>query len=226
MIFKEVVFRGVEVVELEEIAELIRLSKEYNEKVESVLRPPAIELKPYKSREVTLFSGEKMLIRQAERRDIPRIADFIRPLITLERDYYDIVGTRTYGELLGWKYQRYRNIWFIVGEVEGKIVGVADGRLYNEKIGISLHTIADPNLPGTGIGAHLAAAKWEHFFEYLGVEEVWITAESPRGLNDILKWKPKVRTDVQHELGGGTVYVITRERYEERKADRKRRLGW
>ncbi|MEM2430005.1 MAG: hypothetical protein QW779_05655 [Nitrososphaerales archaeon] len=211
---------------IEELSELIKLLKEYEEKVEAILAPPKMEMKPYKPREVTLFNGEKMLIRSAEKNEIPKLAEFLKPLLTLERDYYDIVGARTYAELLGWYYNRYRNIWFILGESRGKLVGVADGRLYNEKIGISLHTIADPNLPGTGIGAHLAAAKWEYFFEGLGVEEVWITAESPRGLNDILKWKPQIRTDVQHELGGATVYVITRERYEERKEDRKRRLGW
>lgn len=90
-----------------------------------------------------------MLIRKAEIEDIPRIGEFLKPLITLEKEYYDIVGTRTYAELLGWKHHRYRNIWFLVGEVKDRLVGVADGRLYNEKIGISLHTIADPNLPRT-----------------------------------------------------------------------------
>ena len=34
------------------------------------------------------------------RNGVEEIAEFLRPLITLDKDYYDIVETRTYGRTL------------------------------------------------------------------------------------------------------------------------------
>lgn len=210
--------------EISEVIEIMQKAKEAREcnrkwadKVESIMRPEEIQLKPYPPKVVTLTNGDDMLIRQATREDIPEILRKIKPFIDVEEFFFDLVAARMYAETLAWKYHRYRNIWFLIGMVRDEMVGVADGRLYNEKIGISLHTLAIKR--GLDIGAHLAAAKWEYFFEVLGVDEIYVAVESPLGLNDLCKWKPKLGAG-QHELGGATVYIIPKESYLEVKPQR------
>jgi hypothetical protein len=88
--------------------------------------------------------------------------------------------------------------------------------MMNKDIGISLHTLAIDR--GLRVGSHLFAAKMEHHIEYLGQNEVWITAESPIGFR---RWMVEYglikQTDVQHELGGATSFKLTRELYFETK---------
>ena len=71
------------------------------------------------------------------------------------------------------------NEYCLAGQIDGILVGIVNGRMMNEDIGISLHTLAIDR--GLRIGAHLFAAKMEHHIEYLNQKEVWITAESPIG---------------------------------------------
>ncbi|GFP27490.1 hypothetical protein HKBW3S33_00903, partial [Candidatus Hakubella thermalkaliphila] len=72
------------------------------DKLEAQLRPPATELPPYPPKFLMLASGEKMVIRQAKREEVPFLLEVIRPLISVERDFYDLVAARMYAELLGW----------------------------------------------------------------------------------------------------------------------------
>ena len=55
-------------------------------------------------------------------------------------------------------------------QIDGTLVGMVNGRLMNEDIGISLHTLAIDR--GLRVGAHLFAAKMEHHIEYLGQQMV------------------------------------------------------
>jgi hypothetical protein len=58
----------------------------------------------------------------------------------------------------------------------------------------------------------------EHHIEYLGQQEVWITAESPIGFRRwMIEYGLEKQTDVQHELGGATSYRLSRELYFESK---------
>jgi hypothetical protein len=87
--------------------------------------------------------------------------------------------------------------------------------MYDANTCISLHTIALRR--GRRIGAHLFAAKQEHAVENLGSEEVFVTAESPRGFNLLaLEWGLEYREGLQHELGGAKCWVLTKEAYHER----------
>ena len=73
---------------------------------------------------------------------------------------------------------------------------------------MSLHTLAIER--GLRIGAHLFAAKMEHHIEYLGQQEVWITAESPIGFRRwMIEYELIEQKDTQHELGGATSYKLT-----------------
>ena len=69
------------------------------------------------------------------------------------------------------------------------------------------------------VGAHLFASKMEYHIEYLGQQEVWITAESPIGFRRwMIEYGLIKQDDVQHELGGATSYKLTRELYFETKS--------
>jgi hypothetical protein len=74
-----------------------------------------------------------------------------------------------------------------------------------------LHTLAIDR--GLRVGSHLFAAKMEHHIEYLGQQEVWITAESPIGFRRWMIEYGLEKMDVQHELGGATSYRLSRELY-------------
>lgn len=184
--------------------------------LEAVLRPPEVYQAPYPPKLITLANGKKMVVREVTRDDAPTLLAAVRPTLRIERDYYDIVGARLYAELLGWYRYRVRNEYCLVGQIDGILVGIVNGRMLNEKIGISLHTLAIDR--GLRVGSHLFAAKMEHHIEYLGQQEVWITAESPIGFRRwMIEYGLEKQLDVQHELGGATSYRLSRALYFETK---------
>ena len=180
--------------------------------LEAVLRAPEVYQAPYPPKVITLANGKKLVVREVARADVSVLLDAIRPTLTIERDYYDIVGARLYAELLGWHRYRVRNEYCLAGQIDGILVGLVNGRMMNQNVGISLHTLAIDR--GLRVGAHLFAAKMEHHIEYLGQQEVWITAESPIGFRRwMIEYGLEKQTDVQHELGGATSYRLSRELY-------------
>ena len=180
--------------------------------LEAVLRAPEVYQAPYPPKVITLANGKKLVVREVTREDVPVLLNAVRPTLKIERDYYDIVGVRLYAELLGWYRYRVRNEYCLVGQIDGILVGIVNGRMMNQDIGISLHTLAIDR--GLRVGAHLFAAKMEHHLEYLGQQEVWITAESPIGFRRwMIEYGLEKQTDVQHELGGATSYRLSRELY-------------
>ena len=184
--------------------------------LEGVLRAPPIEMAEYPPKIITLANGKKMVVRQADIKDVPVLLDAIRPTLDIPRDYYDIVGARLYAELLGWYRHRVRNEYCLVGQVEGYLVGIVNGRMVDQNIGMSYHTLAIDR--GLRVGSHLFAAKMEHHIEYLGQQEVWITAESPIGFRRwMIEYGLIKQEGVQHELGGATSYKLTRDIYFETK---------
>ena len=184
--------------------------------LEAVLRAPALEMPPYPPKVITLANSKKMVVRQARHKEVPVLLNAVRPTLDIPRDYYDIVGVRLYAELLGWYRYRVRNEYCLVGQVDGYVVGIVNGRMVDKDIGMSYHTLAIDR--GLRVGAHLFAAKMEHHIEYLGQQEVWITAESPIGFRRwMIEYGLIKQEGVQHELGGATSYKLTREIYFETK---------
>lgn len=179
--------------------------------LEAVLRPHQYEMPPYPPKVILLANGKKMVVRQAEREDVPAILKSVHPCLFIERDYYDIVSARLYGELLAWYRHRVKSEYCIMGQVDGYLVGVVNGRMENEKVGMSYHTLAIDR--GLRIGSHLFAAKMEYHMEYLNQEEVLIVAESPIGFRRWMIEYPLIPTKIPHELGGGDSWVLTRETY-------------
>jgi hypothetical protein len=148
-----------------------------NTELEGLLRPPESKMPPYPAKVITLATGKQMVVRQVARSDVPTILKAVRPTLKIARDYYDVVGARTYAELLAWSRYRVRDHYCLVGQVDGILVGQVNGRMYTPEVGMSYHTLAIER--GLRIGVHLFAAKMEYHLEYLGQSKVWITAESP-----------------------------------------------
>ncbi len=179
--------------------------------LEGYLRPPEYPMAPYPAKVITLATGAKLVIRQADRDDVPILLEAIKPTLQIERDYYDIVGVRLYAELLGWYRYRVRDEFCLIGQIDGLLVGIVNSRMYSPELGMSFHTLAIER--GLRIGAHLFAAKMEHHIEYLNQEEVLITAESPIGFRRWMIEYSLIKREGQHELGGATPYALTRELY-------------
>jgi len=184
--------------------------------LEALLRAPAIEMAEYPPKMITLANGKKMIVRQADISEVPILLQAVRPTLDIPRDYYDIVGARLYAELLGWYRYRVRNEYCLVGQIEGYLVGIVNGRMVDEDIGMSYHTLAIDR--GLRVGSHLFAAKMEYHIEFQGQQEVWITAESPIGFRRwMIEYGLIEQEGVQHELGGATSYKLTRDLYFETK---------
>jgi hypothetical protein len=184
--------------------------------LEALLRAPAIEMAEYPPKMITLANGKKMIVRQAAIKDVPVLLKAVRPTLDIQRDYYDIVGARIYAELLGWYRHRVRNEYWLVGQIDGYLVGIVNGRMVDEDIGMSFHTLSIDR--GLRVGSHLFAAKMEYHIEFLGQQEVWITAESPIGFRRwMIEYGLIKQEGVQHELGGATSYKLTRDLYFETK---------
>ncbi|MFN2285456.1 MAG: hypothetical protein ACK2UQ_13625 [Anaerolineae bacterium] len=179
--------------------------------LEAILRPPEVPMVPYPPKVITLANGKKMVVREVARRDVPKMLKAVRPTMTIDRDYYNVVGARVYAELLAWQYYRVVNEFALIGQIDGILVGIVNSRLYNEKVGMSLHTLAIDR--GLRIGAHLFAAKMEHHIEFLKQDEVLIVAESPIGFRRWMTEYSLEPTDIPHELGGAPSYRLTRELY-------------
>lgn len=180
--------------------------------LEQMLRPPELEMPLYPAKVITLATGSQMVVRPAERSDIPMILKAVKPTLKIERDFYDVVGARLYSELLSWQKYRLRNGYCLMGQIDNILVGVVNGRMLSKRIGISLHTLAIDR--GLRVGAHLFAAKMEHHIEFLNQQEVWITAESPIGFRRwMIEYELIKQEGVQHELGGAESFKLTRDLY-------------
>ena len=180
--------------------------------LEALLRPPAMDMQPYPPKVITLASGEEMVVRQIARDEVPKLLEAIYPLLLVERDYYDIVSARLFGELLAFKRYRVKDEYVLVGLIDGVLAGMVNGRLVDAKVGMSYHTMTIRR--GLRVGSHLFAAKMEYHIEHLGQDEVLIVAESPIGFRRwMIEYPLDKRYEVQHELGGVPSWVLTRDTY-------------
>jgi hypothetical protein len=179
--------------------------------VEAVLQGPALKLKPWPGAVVKLKDGRMLYIREARLEEAPKMMEYMKKVMEVGKDFYDIVGARVYAEILGWYRKRLKDPYTLVGLIDGQWVGFANGRLFNEDINISLHTMALAR--GGRIGAVMYYAKAYYGFEMLGNKEWWATYESYNGW---MRWglgmaQPSYPwPEHQHELGGGRIYYVTK----------------
>ncbi|MGE5577638.1 MAG: hypothetical protein ACM3TT_10665 [Syntrophothermus sp.] len=186
------------------------------DKMEQSLRPVETLMPPYPAKYMTMASGEKMVVHQVERESVPHLLEAVKPLMTVEKDFYDIVASRIYSELLGWRRYRVKDEYCLVGTIDGVLVGLVNGRMLDDRVGMSYHTMALRR--GLRIGAQLFAAKMEYHFDFLGQQEVWIVAESPIGFKRwMIEYELESHPEHWHELGGVPTYVLTRALWEKHK---------
>jgi hypothetical protein len=183
----------------------------FDMELEAVLRPPEFPMVPYPPKVITLANGKPMVVREITRDDVPRVLEAVRPIMTYERDYYDIVASRVYAELLAWYRYREQCEFCLIAQIEGMLVGLVNSRMYSPAVGMSLHTLTIDR--GLRVGSHMFAAKMEHHIEYLKQTEVLIVAESPIGFRRWMIEYGLEKTDIPHELGGAPSYRLTQERY-------------
>lgn len=181
------------------------------EEIEPLLQGPALDLPHWPNTMVKLKDGRILFIREAKIEEAPAMMNYMKRLMEVEHDFYDIVGARVYSEILGWYRKRLKDPYTLVGLVDGMWAGFANGRLMNEDINISLHTMA--LIRGGRIGAIMYYAKAYYAFEILGNKEWWATYESYNGW---MRWglgmaQPSYPwPEYQHELGGARVYYVTK----------------
>jgi hypothetical protein len=184
--------------------------------LEPILRPPESPLlrRSYDPRLLKLPDGKKMVVRMSTREDIPVLLRTTRSVMDVEKDFYDLVASRVYAEILSYHRKRVKDYFCIIGVLEGELAAIANARLWDEKVAISLHTMTFKR--GAGIGAMMYLAKMEHAFENLGVDEWWATYESYTGIRYWglgLAQFQKPYPQIQHELGGARVFFNTKEQW-------------
>jgi hypothetical protein len=182
------------------------------DELEPLLSGPAMPIQPFEPATVRVKSGETMLIRPLELAEAPAFLAYIKKLMDVDHDFYDIVAARVYAEVLGWVRNRLKDPYQMIGLINGHVVAFCNGRLMNEDVNISLHSMAFRR--GLRAGAIMYYAKCQYCFETLHQKEFWATYESYNGLK---RWcigmaQPSYPwPDRQHELGGAKVFYITRE---------------
>jgi hypothetical protein len=179
--------------------------------IEPLLEATPMDMKPWPGAMITLKDGRIMYIREAKLEEAPMMIAHMKRVMEVDHDFYDIVGARVLAELLGWQRKRLKDPYVLVGLIDGNWVGFANGRLMNEDINISLHTMALAR--GGRIGAIMYYAKAYYGFEILKNKEWWATYESYNGWH---RWglgmaQPSYPwPEYQHELGGARVYYVTK----------------
>jgi hypothetical protein len=178
---------------------------------------PAFQ-KPIVPRSYTLKNGETLIIRTAEKSEAPAILKSLKPLIDskYDKDFYHLVGTRTYAEILAWQQNRLKDTYVIVAtKKDGELAGLVDHRYWDKNVAISLHTLVLKRAERLGVVLYLS--KIEHAFDIVGVNEWWATFESPFGFrlgfrfNHVTKPWP----EMQHELGGARIFYINKQQWEQ-----------
>jgi hypothetical protein len=182
------------------------------EELEPLLSGPSMPIPAFEPAMVQVRNGQTMLIRPLEKQEAPAFLAYIKKLMDVDHDFYDIVGARVYAEILGWVRNRLKDPYQLIGLIDGHAVAFCNGRLMNQDINISLHSMAFRR--GLRAGAIMYYAKCDYCFETLKQKEFWATYESYNGLK---RWgigmaQPSYPwPDRQHELGGAKVFYVTRE---------------
>jgi hypothetical protein len=183
--------------------------------IEPLLQGYPMKLPAWPDAMIPLKDGKMLYIRQAREEDVPQMLQYMERVMKIDRDFYDIVGVRVYGEILGWIRKRLKDPFQLVGLIDGEWAGFANGRIATKDLGISLHTMTFVRRGRLGYAMYYA--KTLYALEMAGCNEWWSTFESYNGwrmagLNMAQPCKPY--PEVQHELGGARVYYVTREMWD------------
>jgi len=178
--------------------------------IEPLLQAPPMDLKPFPEAMMTLKDGRILYIREARREDTPLMLEYMKRIMEVERDFYDVVGARVYAEILGWYRSRLKDPFQLVGTINGEWAGFANGRMMSEDIAVSLHTMTF--IRGGRLGWVMYYAKTYFALEIMKAKEWWSTFESYNGwrMAGLEMAQPSYPwPERQHELGGARIYYVT-----------------
>ena len=186
------------------------------EDLEKILRPVDTPLPKFPAKSITLKDGKEMVMRQVGRETIPELLPYVEPLMHVSKDFYDIVASRVYAELLAYYTYRVQDEYVIIGQIDGELVAIVNGRILNPDVGISYHTLSLRG--GLRIGANAFATKMEYHLDVLKQKEVLVVAESTIGFRRwMTEYNLEKRFTIPHELGGVPSWSLTKELYEKAK---------
>jgi hypothetical protein len=179
--------------------------------IEPLLQAPPMDMKPWPEAMITLKDGRILYIREMKKEDVDPLLGYMSKVMDIDKDFYDIVGARVYAEILGQYRSRIKDPFTLIGTIDGQLAGFANGRMMNEEIAVSLHTMTFSRRGR--IGWAMYYAKTYYALEVLGAEEWWSTFESYNGwrmaglemAQPCYPWP-----EYQHELGGARVYYVTK----------------
>lgn len=179
--------------------------------LEPILQGYPMDAPPWPPATLQLRDGRTMFIREPRMDEAKTLMQYIKKVMDVEHDFYDVVGARVYAELMGWYRKRLKDPYLMIGMIDGELAGFVNGRLMNEKINISHHTVTF--MRGGRVGAALFYCKAYYAFEIVGQEEFWSTYESYNGwrIGGLAMAQPSYPwPEYQHELGGARVYYVDR----------------
>lgn len=183
--------------------------------IEGLLQGYALDMPKWPESTFLLKDGRTLYLRSIEDSDIDILLPFMEKVMHVEKDFYDIVGNRVYGEILALRRKRLKDPFTILGLIDGEFVGFANGRMYNRDLAISLHTMAFSRRGR--VGWVMYYAKTYYAMEIMKAKEWWSTFESYNGwrMAGLAMAQPtKQWPDYQHELGGAKIYVVTQESWQ------------
>jgi hypothetical protein len=186
------------------------------EELEPILRGPAMDVPGWPTASIELRDGRTMLIREPRMDEAKTLMEYVKKVMEVEHDFYDVVGARVYAELMGWYRMRLKDPYLMLGMIDGQLAGFVNGRLLNEDVNISHHTLTF--MRGGRIGATLFYCKAYYAFEVLGQKEFWSTYESYNGwrIGGLAMAQPSYPwPEHQHELGGARIYYVTRKYWDQ-----------
>lgn len=185
--------------------------------IEGILSSPAMDMPVWPGAQVKLLDGRMLYIRAIQDSDIDPILGIMEKVMKVEKDFYDIVGVRVYGEVLALRRKRLKDPFTFVGLIDGEFLGFANGRAWDKDLAISLHTMTFSRR--AKLGYPMYYAKTYYAMEMLKVQEWWSTFESYNGwrMAGLSMAQPtKPFPQMQHELGGAKIFYVNQETWQGR----------
>lgn len=185
--------------------------------IEAILQAPPMNLPPWPDAQITLKDGRILYIRSIQESDIKPALGYLEKVMKVEKDFYDIVGVRVYGEILALIRHRLKDPFTLMGLVDGEWLGFANGRVWDENVAVSLHTLTFSRK--ARLGWPMYYAKTYYAMEMLKVKEWWSTFESYNGwrMAGLSMAQPtKPYPQMQHELGGAKIFYLDQENWQKR----------
>ncbi len=179
--------------------------------IEPLLQAFPLDMQPWPEAMITLKDGRVLYIREAKIEEAPVLLSYIKKLLDVDHDFYDIVAARVYAEILGWYRKRLKDPFTLIGLIDGQLAGFGNGRLFSKDVAISLHTMTFSR--GGRLGWVMYYAKTYYALEILGANEWWSAFESYNGwrMAGVEMAQPQYPWPaMQHELGGSPIYYVSK----------------